>query len=70
VTKLTFPTIAEQVLSEFRGSTVTQSINKIALKRGASRDDQYGEIVWVFDDDTTLHIVGRGKNHRVWAELP
>ncbi len=67
---LTFPTIAERTLAEWQAAPGTNSLNKFAIRNGGKRDDEYGRIVWYFDDDTSLAVVGHGKGHQVTAELP
>jgi hypothetical protein len=69
---LTFPTIAEQVLFEFNHSTKTVALITLARKRGAEVTRSYmtGNLIYTFDDDTSLIITGRGKNYKVRAQLP
>lgn len=67
---LQFPTLAEKCLAEWQRRKKTTSVNQVALSHGATRDDDFGRIVWVFDDDTSLVITGRGKFHKVTVELP
>ena len=68
---LTFPTIAERVLEEFRSSSKTVSIATLARKRDADKEtDFWGTTVYTFDDDTALIVKGRGKAHQVRTELP
>jgi hypothetical protein len=69
---LTFPTIAEQVLSEFATSTKTISIATLARRRGAniSKSSFATFTIYTFDDDTSLVTKGRGKSYKVWTQLP
>lgn len=67
---LTFPTIAEQVLTEFNSATKTTSIPVLACKRNAEVIRDWTRTVYTFDDDTSLVVTGRGKQHRVEALLP
>lgn len=71
---LTFPTIAEQVAEEFRASTRTVSVATIARKRGATVERKWDHTglctTYVFEDDTTLEVRGRGKAHRMITHLP
>ena len=70
---LTFPTQAEQLEAAWRAGTV-RSIARQARLAGADREmrttPQGKELVYTFDDDTTLHTRGKGWAYRVWAELP
>ena len=70
MTQLTFPTQAEQALAEFQSSRKTISLATIAKKRGAFVEKTWGETTYVFDDDTSLVVTGRGANHKVEARLP
>jgi hypothetical protein len=71
MTTLTFPTIAEQVLAEFRASTKTVALATLAKKRGADVTRTFeGEITYTFDDDTSLVTSGHGKAYKVRTELP
>lgn len=67
---LTFPTQAERAIEAWRAMLGTVPFKKAALAAGAFRDDEPGEIVWVFPDDTTVRITGRGRSYRIIAELP
>lgn len=68
---LTFPTIAEQVKTEFDERTKTVSIATLAKRRGADVfKDFEGTIVYTFDDDTTLVTRGRGPNHTIETNWP
>jgi hypothetical protein len=67
---LQFPTDAEKALKEFTEAKKTVSLSAIAKRRGAFAYKQGDTIVWDFPDDTTLHVRGRGRNHKVSAELP
>jgi hypothetical protein len=68
---LKFPTMAEQALAMFRNSTKTTSLTTIAKSFEAERDHKWpNTIIWTFDDDTSLEISGRGRNHKVEAHLP
>lgn len=68
---LTFPTIAEQAVVEWnkRKAVKTTSFNTIAKEFDAFRDDEFGQIVWVFPDETTAHC-RRGRNYTITTYLP
>ncbi len=70
---LAFPTMAERAIAEWKALTVTRGFEKVALSLGATRED-YGfyprVIEWVFPDDTTVTIMGRGGNHKIESHLP
>lgn len=68
--KLTFPTQAEQALAEFREASRTTSLAVICKRRGATREQFWDRTEYVFDDDTTLVVRGRGRAHKVEALLP
>lgn len=71
MTKLQFPTLAERTLTAFRTATKTVSLAKLARKAGAQVTRQWPSIVtYTFDDDTSLVVTGRGRQHRVEAHLP
>lgn len=71
MSKLTFPTQAEQALEEFESATKTVSLAKIAKRRGADKETEWpGLTRYVFDDDTSLEVTGRGRAHRVEVRLP
>lgn len=67
---LTFPTQAEQAAAEFRNSKRTVSLAKIAKRFGAEKQRQWDRTVYTFDDDTSIEVFGRGKNHRFEVHLP
>ncbi len=67
---LTFPTQAEQCLAEFRASTKTVSLATIAKRRGADVVQHWDHKEYIFDDDTSLKVTGRGKAHKVETHLP
>lgn len=67
---LQFPTMAEKAVAEWRSRNKTKAFNTVALAHGATRDDENGTVVWVFDDDTRVVVKGRGKNHSLECELP
>lgn len=68
---LQFPTLAEQALAEFHAATKTVSLAKIAQRMGADVAHKWPAITtYTFDDDTSLVVTGRGKAHRVEAQLP
>ena len=71
MTKLTFPTIAEQVVKEFESSTRTVSLATLARRRGAEvRKLWPGGTEYIFDDDTTIEVRGRGRTHKYEVFLP
>lgn len=67
---LTFPTLAEQALTEWRAATRTIALATIARRRGAQRIRNWQSTEWIFDDDTSLVVTGTGRNHKVVTELP
>jgi hypothetical protein len=70
---LTFPTIAEQVVAEFRAATVTVSISTIARKHNGSRAvGNTGEKIkrWTFDDDSSLETTGQGRAWKATTFCP
>lgn len=68
---LQFPTMAEQALVEFRNATSTVSLAVLARRFGADVERQWPAVtIYTFDDDTALIVTGRGKSHKVVAELP
>ncbi len=66
---LTFPTLAEQAISQFQSSTKTVSFSAICPELGGEKVSDH-PIIWHFPDDTTLVITGRGASHRFEALLP
>lgn len=67
---LSFPTLAEQALAKFRNSKKTISLVTICTEMDAQREDCYPKTTWTFDDDTSLVVSGRGRNHTVEVLLP
>jgi len=70
---LQFPTLAEQALDEFRTRPEGNSLATIARRFGATveRTSTWpNEIIYTFDDDTSLKTTGRGKTHKVETLLP
>lgn len=67
---LTFPTLAEQALAEFRSATKTISLATICKRRGAEKFFQYPVTIWTFEDDTSVEVYGSGKAHKAVARLP
>lgn len=75
---LSFPTLAEQALAAFRAAKLehkTVSLREEARKRGGTPDEtrsftQSSTITYVFDDDSTLMITGRGRHHCYETQLP
>lgn len=69
---LTFPTMAEQALAEFRSSTKTTSIATIAKRMGATVEKEAwtGKRIYHFDDDTTLEAKGAGRGLQAETFLP
>jgi len=68
--KLTFPTMAEQAVEVWKAKTKTTAFETIAKAVGAFRDDEGATIVWIFPDDTSARITGRGKNYNITTDLP
>lgn len=69
--KLTFPTIAEQVVAEFHSATKTTSIATLAKKRGADVEKSFDAgTTYRFDDDTSITLKGTGANHKIETHLP
>ncbi len=67
---LTFPTMAEKALREFRDTTKTTSVAVVAKRMMADVERQRGRTVYTFDDDTRLVVTGRGRSHSIETELP
>lgn len=71
---LTFPTMAEKALADWKAQTRTISLTIICERHGGQRETHWGsngkEIFYVFDDDTVLSIRGTGANHKVETLLP
>ena len=73
---LAFPTMAEQVLADWRKQSAvkTVALSTIAMKYGAQVDKQrsFDGVTWTytFDDDTSLAVRGVGANHKVECMLP
>jgi len=71
---LQHPTLAEQCLTMKRESTKTVSVVKIARKLGAEVTHKWDArgltITYIFDDDSSLTVRGRGKYHHMEAHLP
>jgi hypothetical protein len=68
---LTFPTIAEQVLFAFRTSSKTVSITTLAKKHNAKIEYTWpGLTTYIFEDDTSLTVRGRGRAHEIETHLP
>lgn len=61
---LKFPTQAETCLAKFRAAKTTVSLATLARKAGAEVSYTYPRTIYTFDDDTTLVVTGRGKQHR------
>lgn len=67
---LNFPTIAEQVATEFRDATTTVSMLAVASQHDVTITRECGATHYRFDDDTTLVVRGRGASHKVETYLP
>jgi len=67
---LTFPTLAEQAVAEFHNATHTVSLATIAKRMGAMKYFEYPTTTYVFDDDTSIEVSGRGPNHKIETFLP
>jgi isochorismate hydrolase len=67
---LTFPTLAEQAVAEFRAATHTVSLATIAARMGADVEDEYPIRRYIFDDDTSREVTGRGRAHKVETFYP
>jgi hypothetical protein len=61
-----FPTMAEKAVECWRQKNAikTTSFNTVAEANGAFRDDAFGQIEWIFDDDSRVEIKGRGRSHQ------
>lgn len=70
MTKLAFPTMAEQAVAEFQNKTRTMSLAVIAKRRGAEVSREWDRTVYIFDDDTSIEVRGRGQNHSITTHLP
>lgn len=70
---LQFPTLAEQVLTEFRTNPQGASLFALACKRDATVERKgfpNASITYTFPDDTSIRTSGRGKSHKAEALLP
>ena len=69
---LTFPTMAEKAIADWRALTHTTPFERVAKAAGAFREAQgyTTEITWVFDDDTTVTCSGHGRAYKIEAHLP
>ena len=68
---LTFPTMADLAYEEFTNAVTTVSLVTIAKRRGAQIVDRWpGARTYLFDDDTSLVVTGRGMSHKVEVMLP
>jgi hypothetical protein len=69
---LTFPTLAEQVIQEFEAPGKAVSLTKLAREKAWAEEviDFGRHRIFMFEDDTTLHVRGRGRAHKYWSELP
>jgi len=70
---LAFPTMAERAIAEWKALPKTKPFEFVALAKGAFREDRGflpHIIEWVFPDDTSVTIVGRGKAHQIESHLP
>lgn len=67
---LTFPTQAEQCVRAFLSTTKTISLATIAKKMGAEKRVADGITSYTFDDDTTLEVQGRGRQHKFETFYP
>lgn len=67
---LTFPTLAEQAADEFRNATETISVVTIAKRMGAASENDRNVRRYIFPDDTSLEVIGRGKTHKIETFLP
>lgn len=65
-----FPTMAEKAVAEWSESKTTISFNTVAKRYGAFQDRDGTVIEWIFDDDSIVHITGRGKAYKIEARLP
>lgn len=68
--ELTFPTKAEQALIAWEEGNYS-SVKAIAAQFGAyTKEYEYPETRYVFEDDTTLVVTGTGSRIRLEARLP
>ena len=67
---LTFPTMAEQAVAEFRNATRTASLARIARRRGAEVERKWDHTLYTFDDDTSIEVRGRGRAYKIETFLP
>lgn len=71
MTKLTFPTMAEQAVAEFREPGKTKSLATIAKRMGADVKKTFeGVTTYTFDDDTSVTVTGRGRAHKIETHWP
>lgn len=71
---LMFPTMAEKCLAAWRATPGTISLSVVACRHAATceRVDDFTGTTWtyMFDDDTSLVVRGKGKYHKVEVCLP
>ena len=70
MTKLTFPTQAEQALADWRAQTKTIALTTICVRHGGQRTGNKPRIEYTFDDDSSISIEGQGQAHKVQTHLP
>ena len=70
MSKLKFPTLAEQAVQKFNSKAKTVSLSVIAKKMGAMREYEHPFTIFIFEDDTSITVSGRGKTHKVETHLP
>jgi len=62
--------MAEQAVAEFRNSKVTVSMRTISDRMGAIIEDDYPVRRYIFDDDTSVEVTGRGRAHKMETFWP
>lgn len=67
---LSFPTQAQQCLAQFNEAVSTVSIATLAKRMGAEAEQTATTRIYIFNDDTSLVVTGRGKSHSVQVTLP
>lgn len=74
MSSLSFPTIAEQAVAEWKACTRTTSFETVAKRHGSEKQifHDFGgkQIKWYFDDDSRATARGRGRSYKLEAHLP
>lgn len=70
MTKLMFPTEAEQVLAAAKNGQIRSIAAEAKRRKAERRKPVAGWTEYTFDDDSSLMVRGRGKSYKVEALLP